>query len=109
MAIVFADAGRVDSMGDFSGVDPAVCHDMLLTNVYGARLTRRHTLASVKAVGGHVVLVGSAAGRAAIAGSMDAASKWAVTGMAYNPLGEGARVSLLEPGMVNTPFFDEPP
>ncbi len=111
--VVFANAGRGGSPGGFSGADPAVWHDMILTNVYGVGLTLRNTLASVKAVGGHVLLMGSAAGRGTIAGSMYGASKWAVTGMAYNLReelrGTGVRVTVLEPGMVDTPFFDEPP
>lgn len=111
--VVFANAGRGGSPGGFSGADPAVWHDMILTNVYGAGLTLRHTLAAVKEVRGHVLLMGSAAGRATIAGSMYGATKWAVTGMAYNLReelrGTGVRVTVLEPGVVNTPFFDEPP
>ena len=111
--VVFANAGRGGSPGGFSGADPAVWHDMILTNVYGVGLTLRHTLAAVKASRGHVLLMGSAAGRGTIAGSMYGASKWAVTGMAYNLReelrGTGVRVTVLEPGMVDTPFFDQPP
>ncbi len=111
--VVFANAGRGGSPGGFSGADPAVWREMILTNVYGVGLTLRHTLASVKARQGHVLLMGSAAGRGTIAGSMYGASKWAVTGMAYNLReelrGTGVRVTVLEPGMVETPFFDEPP
>ena len=111
--VVFANAGRGGSPGGFSGADPAVWRDMILTNVYGAGLTLRHSLAAVRAARGHVLLMGSAAGRGTIAGSMYGATKWAVTGMAYNLReelrGSGVRVTVLEPGMVNTPFFDEPP
>ncbi len=111
--VVFANAGRGGSPGGFSGADPAVWRDMILTNVYGVGLTLRHTLAAVKEQQGHVLLMGSAAGRGTIAGSMYGASKWAVTGMAYNLReelrGTGVRVTVLEPGMVATPFFDEPP
>lgn len=111
--VVFANAGRGGSPGGFSGADPSVWRDMILTNVYGVGLTLRHTLAAVKAQQGHVLLMGSAAGRGTIAGSMYGASKWAVTGMAYNLReelrGTGVRVTVLEPGMVATPFFDEPP
>ena len=111
--VVFANAGRGGSPGGFSGADPEIWRDMILTNVYGVGLTLRHTLAAVKAQRGHVLLMGSAAGRGTIAGSMYGASKWAVTGMAYNLReelrGSGVRVTVLEPGMVATPFFDEPP
>jgi len=111
--VLFANAGRGGSPGGFSGADPAVWRDMILTNVYGVGLTLRHGLAAVRESRGHVLLMGSAAGRATIAGSMYGATKWAVTGMAYNLReelrGSGVRVTVLEPGVVNTPFFDEPP
>ena len=111
--VVFANAGRGGSPGGFAGADPEVWREMILTNVYGVGLTLRHTLEAVKAARGHVVLMGSAAGRGTIAGSMYGASKWAVTGMGYNLReelrGTGVRVTLLEPGMVDTPFFDRPP
>jgi NADP-dependent 3-hydroxy acid dehydrogenase YdfG len=39
-------------------------------------------------------------------------SKWAVKAIGYNLReelrGTGIRVTLIEPGMVNTPFFDDP-
>lgn len=111
--VVFANAGRGGSPGGFSGADPDVWRDMILTNVHGVGLTLRHTLAAIKEQQGHVLLMGSAAGRGTIAGSMYGATKWAVTGMAYNLReelrGTGVRVTVLEPGMVATPFFDEPP
>jgi len=111
--VAFANAGRGGSPGGFSGADPAVWREMILTNVYGVGLTLRHTLAAVRESRGHVLLMGSAAGRATITGSMYGASKWAVTGMAHNLReelrGSGVRVTVLEPGMVDTPFFDTPP
>ena len=111
--VVFANAGRGGSPGGFSGSDPAVWRDMILTNVYGVGLTLRHTLAALKESRGHLLLMGSAAGRGTIAGSMYGASKWAVTGMAYNVReelrGTGVRVTVLEPGVVATPFFDQRP
>ncbi len=111
--VVFANAGRGGVPGGFAGADPAVWRDMILTNVYGVGLTLRHTLAAVTESRGHVLLMGSVAGRVTITGSMYGASKWAVTGMAYNLReelrGTGVRVTVLEPGMVATPFFDEPP
>lgn len=111
--VVLANAGIGGRPGGFSGADPAVWHDMILTNVYGVGVTLRHTLAAVKEAQGHVLLLGSAAGRTTIAGSMYGATKWAVTGIGHNLReelrGTGVRVTLIEPGMVDTPFFDEPP
>ena len=62
---------------------------------------------------GHLLLTGSVAGRRALQGSLYSATKWAVTGMGeaarqdFNDT--GVRVTLIEPGMVDTPFFDSPP
>ena len=52
------------------------------------------------------------AGRRALPGSLYSATKWAVTGMGESLRQEvndtGVRVTLIEPGMVDTPFFDNP-
>ena len=85
---------------------------MVLTNVYGAALTIRATLPSLMQARGHLLLTGSVAGRRALPGSLYSATKWAVTAMgeaARQELdGTGVRVTLIEPGMVSTPFFDNP-
>jgi NADP-dependent 3-hydroxy acid dehydrogenase YdfG len=86
---------------------------MVLTNVYGAALTIRATMAALKESRGHLLLTGSVAGRRALQGSLYSATKWAVTAMGeaarqdFND--SGVRVTLIEPGMVDTPFFDNPP
>ena len=86
---------------------------MVLTNVYGAALTIRASLPALRESRGHLLLTGSVAGRVAIEGSLYSATKWAVTGMAESlrkqVLGTGIRVTLVEPGVVSTPFFNEPP
>lgn len=110
---VFANAGRGGSPGGFSGADHEAWRDMILTNIYGVGLTLQATLPALRHSRGQVLLTGSAAGRATIPGSMYGATKWAVTGIGYNLReelrGSGIRVTLIEPGMVDTPFFDEPP
>lgn len=110
---VFANAGRGGSPGGFSGADPAVWRDMILTNIYGVGLTLRHTIAALRESRGHLLLTGSAAGRATLPGSMYSATKWAVSAIGYGVReelrGSGIRVTLIEPGMVDTPFFDERP
>ncbi|WP_163559287.1 SDR family oxidoreductase [Halomonas sp. NO4] len=110
---VFANAGRGGSPGGFSSADHEAWRDMILTNVYGVGLTLQATLPALRHSHGHVLLTGSAAGRATIPGSMYSATKWAVTGIGYNLReelrGSGIRVTLIEPGMVDTPFFDEAP
>jgi NADP-dependent 3-hydroxy acid dehydrogenase YdfG len=86
---------------------------MVLTNVYGAALTIRATLPAVRETRGHVLLTGSVAGRRALPGSLYSATKWAVTAMGESLRqeveGTGIRVTLIEPGMVDTPFFDNRP
>ncbi len=110
--IVFANAGIGSSPGGFSGADPEHWREMILTNVWGVAATLRYTLNSLKESKGHVIVTGSRAGRHIIPGSVYGASKWAVTGIAYNLRaelqGSGVRVTLLEPGMTDTPFFDTP-
>jgi NADP-dependent 3-hydroxy acid dehydrogenase YdfG len=58
-----------------------------------------------------LLLTGSVAGRVTIAGSPYSATKWAVSGIGHSVReelkGSGVRVTLIEPGMVDTPFFDE--
>jgi NADP-dependent 3-hydroxy acid dehydrogenase YdfG len=87
--------------------------DMVLTNVYGAALTIRATLPALKDSKGHLLLTGSVAGRRALPGSLYSSTKWAVTAMGEAARleldGTGVRVSLIEPGMVDTPFFDQRP
>ncbi len=85
---------------------------MVLTNVYGAALTIRATIPALKESRGHLLLTGSVAGRRALPGSLYSATKWAVTAMGESARqelnGTGVRVTLIEPGMVDTPFFDNP-
>ncbi|MBE0463485.1 MAG: SDR family oxidoreductase [Halomonadaceae bacterium] len=110
---VFANAGQGGSPGGFSGANHAAWHEMILTNIYGVGLTLQASLPALKRSKGHVLMTGSAAGRTTIPGSMYSATKWAVTGIGYNLReelrGSGMRVTLIEPGMVDTPFFDESP
>ena len=83
---------------------------MVLTNVYGCALTIRATLPALKESKGHLLLTGSVAGRRALPGSLYSATKWAVTAMGEAARlelnGTGVRVTLIEPGSVDTPFFD---
>ncbi|GGC56085.1 SDR family oxidoreductase [Marinobacter halophilus] len=110
---VFANAGRGGEPGGFSKADPDVWKDMILTNVLGVGLTIQHCLPALRESKGHLLLTGSAAGRVTIPGSMYSATKWAVSAIGYGVReelrGSGVRVTLIEPGMVDTPFFDEPP
>ncbi len=106
--VAFANAG-VGARRGFLEESPEHWREMILTNVYGAALTIRATLPALKESRGHLLLTGSVAGRRALAGSLYSATKWAVTAMGENARQElndsGVRVTLIEPGMVDTPFF----
>jgi NADP-dependent 3-hydroxy acid dehydrogenase YdfG len=73
----------------------------------------QHCIPHLRQSKGHLLLTGSVAGRVTIAGSMYSATKWAVTAMGYGVReelrGSGVRVTLIEPGMVDTPFFESRP
>ncbi len=109
--VAFANAG-FGAARSFLGDSPEHWRDMVLTNVYGAALTIRATMPALKQSRGHLLLTGSLAGRRALPGSLYSATKFAVTSMGEAARLElndtGVRVTLIEPGMVDTPFFDTP-
>jgi len=108
----FANAGFGGPRGFLSDT-PEHWREMILTNVYGAALTLRATIPALKESRGHLLLTSSVAGRRVLPGSMYSATKHAVTAMgeaARQDLdGTGVRVTLIEPGMTDTPFFDRRP
>jgi NADP-dependent 3-hydroxy acid dehydrogenase YdfG len=114
---VFANAGFGAKRG-FLEETPEFWKSMVDTNVTGVAYTIRATLPHLKERGtGHYVLTSSVAGRRALPGSLYSATKHAV-----GAIGEGLRqelrndestaairVTLIEPGMVDTPFFENRP
>jgi NADP-dependent 3-hydroxy acid dehydrogenase YdfG len=87
---------------------------MIDTNVYGCALSIRAALGHFREQeAGHILLTSSVAGRRTLPGSLYSATKWAVTAMGQALRAEVAdtplKVTLIEPGMVDTPFFDSPP
>jgi NADP-dependent 3-hydroxy acid dehydrogenase YdfG len=111
---VFANAGFGAKRG-FLEEDPGQWRSMVLTNVLGVAYTIRATLPHLRDRGrGHYVLTSSVAGRRALPGSLYSSTKWAVTGMGESLRQElrqeklDIRVTIVEPGMVDTPFFDNP-
>jgi NADP-dependent 3-hydroxy acid dehydrogenase YdfG len=87
---------------------------MIDTNVLGTALSIRSALGHFrKHNSGHFILTSSVAGRRTLAGSLYSATKHAVTAMGEALRGEVAdtdvKVTLIEPGMVDTPFFDNRP
>jgi NADP-dependent 3-hydroxy acid dehydrogenase YdfG len=110
---VFANAGFGAKRGF---LEESVEHwkAMVDTNVYGCALSIRAALTHFREQNaGHMLLTSSVAGRRAMPGSLYSATKWAVTAMGEGLRAEVAdspiRVTLIEPGMVDTPFFDNPP
>jgi NADP-dependent 3-hydroxy acid dehydrogenase YdfG len=109
--VAFANAGFGAARGFLSDT-PEHWRAMVLTNVLGAAYTVRATLPALKQTKGHVLLTGSVAGRRAIVGSLYSSTKWAISGMGESLRqdvdGTGVRVTVVEPGQVETPFFDNP-
>ena len=114
---VFANAGFGATRG-FLEESPEHWRSMLLTNVLGVALTIRATLPHLLERGsGHYLITSSVAGRRVLPGSLYSASKWAVTAIGEALRQElrqmhenrAIRVTLIEPGMVDTPFFDNRP
>ena len=109
--VVFANAGFGGARG-FTAGTPEEWKAMVLTNVYGAALTIRATRDALIETKGHLLLTGSVAGRRALPGSLYSATKWAITGMGEGARQDfndtGVRVTVIEPGQVETPFFDNP-
>ena len=108
--VAFANAGFGAKRG-FLEETPEHWHDMVNTNVLGVAYTIRAVLPHLRERGsGHFVLTSSVAGRRALPGSLYSATKWAVCGMGEALRQELAdtdiRTTLIEPGMVDTPFFE---
>jgi NADP-dependent 3-hydroxy acid dehydrogenase YdfG len=116
---VFVNAGFGAKRG-FLEETPEFWRSMILTNVLGAAYTIRAALPHLLERGtGHFVLTSSVAGRRALPGSLYSSSKHAVTAMGESLRAElrggtggeptRIRVTLIEPGMTDTPFFSNKP
>ena len=109
--VAWANAGFGAARG-FLKETPEQWRAMVLTNVLGCAYTIRATIPSLRESRGHLLLTSSVAGRRALPGSLYSATKHAVTAMAESARQElndsGVRVTSIEPGMVDTPFFDNP-
>jgi NADP-dependent 3-hydroxy acid dehydrogenase YdfG len=110
--VVFANAGFGAKRG-FLEETPELWREMVLTNVLGCAYTIRATIPALKDSVGHLLLTSSVAGRRALPGSLYSATKHAVTAMAEAARQDlndtGVRVTSIEPGMTDTPFFDNRP
>ena len=109
---VYANAGKGSSSPGIEQGDPDDWHAMIHLNVFAVLTTAHATLPHLRKTKGHFVVTGSKAGRDHMKGSVYGATKWFVQGLAGNLAEEmrewGGRCTLITPGMVDTPFFDEP-
>jgi NADP-dependent 3-hydroxy acid dehydrogenase YdfG len=96
--------------------DPQRWREMLLANVLGPMLLIHEALPHLRAgtrAGRtpRIVLVGSVAGLRNAPGNVYSVTKWAVHALAENTrllvTGDGVGVTLIAPGRVDTPFWDE--
>jgi NADP-dependent 3-hydroxy acid dehydrogenase YdfG len=115
--------GRLDSYFANAGfgakrgfLEESVEHwkSMIDTNVLGTALSIRSALGHFRETGsGHFIITSSIAGRRTLPGSLYSATKHAVTAMGEALRAEVAdtdiKMTLIEPGMVDTPFFDDRP
>lgn len=110
--VVLANAGvGTSAPGTEKGL-PEDFRKMIEVNCLGVTYTAKFALPHLRASKGHLVLTGSMAAQTTLSGSVYGATKWFIRGYADNldaELGKaGGRVTCLHPGMVDTPFFDEP-
>ena len=107
----FANAGRGISRPGTEEGEPEEWRQVVDANIMGVLHTAKAVLPELRKSRGHLLLTGSAAGRRHIKGSIYGATKWFVHGYAGNMSEEmrewGGRCTVLSPGMVDTPFFDE--
>ena len=109
----FANAGFGAKRG-FLEESPEQWRSMVDTNVLGTALSIRSALGHFREQNsGQFILTSSVAGRRTVPGSLYSATKHAVTAMGESLRAEVAdtdiKVTLIEPGMTDTPFFDDRP
>ncbi|MCC2678048.1 MAG: oxidoreductase [Pseudobdellovibrio sp.] len=107
--IVINNAGLAKGIGSFQESDSADNDEMIDTNVKGLLNITRELLPEVIKNRGHIVNLGSVAGRLVYeGGTVYCATKFAVRAISdalrLDLKGTGVRVTNIEPGMVNTEF-----
>ncbi|MFZ8141491.1 SDR family oxidoreductase [Alteromonas macleodii] len=109
---IFANAGRGAKAAGIEKGDVDDWDGMLGANVNGLLYTAKAGLPYLRDTQGQFIITSSVAGRIALKGSVYGASKWFAYGFGQNLAEEmrewGGRCTTICPGMVNTPFFDEP-
>ncbi len=109
--VVLANAGFGAKQGWLEDT-PERWRAMVLTNVLGAAYTMRAAIPAVIETRGHLVITGSVGGRRVRPGSFYSCTKWSNTAMGeairQDLHGTGVRVTVIEPGTVDTEFFETP-
>ncbi|MEL7025534.1 MAG: SDR family oxidoreductase [Pseudomonadota bacterium] len=110
--VVFANAGiGATAVGTENG-DINNFHQMIMINNFAVTVTSKLAIPHLKQTKGQLVLTGSQAGHVALSGSVYSATKWFIRGYAKNLTNEltphNVRVTSIDPGMVETPFFENP-
>lgn len=108
----FANAGTGISKPGTEDGDPEEWRSMIDINILGVLWTAKAALPHLRKTKGHFLVTGSIAGRSFHKGSIYSSSKWFVRGFAQNLAAEmeqwEGRCTEIAPGMVDTPFFDNP-
>lgn len=109
--VVFANAGIGATAKGTEHGDIENFRDLVMVNNFGVTVTCKYAIPELRKSKGHLVLTGSQAGHRALAGSVYSATKWFIRGYARNLANEldphGVRVTSIDPGMVDTAFFDD--
>ena len=109
---VFANAGTGVATPGIENGDPGEWHDMIHVNILAVLYAAHAAMPHLRRTKGHFVVTGSKAGRDHMKGSVYSATKWFVHGFGENLAEEmrewGGRATVIAPGMVDTPFFDQP-
>lgn len=107
---VIANAG-FSLPGNLESHTPEDMRAMVLTNVLGPALLVRETLPHLRESKGRIVIIGSVAGVRNTPGNLYSVTKWAAHALAENTrllVGkDGVGVTVVAPGVVDTPFWDE--
>lgn len=109
--VVFANAGTGVNTPSIENGKPDEWKTMLDVNINALLFTAKASLPALKATQGHFIITSSIAGKITLKGSVYGATKWFAYGFGQNLAAEMAqwqgRCTIICPGMVNTPFFDE--
>ncbi|WP_137166101.1 SDR family oxidoreductase [Salinimonas lutimaris] len=110
--VVFANAGTGVSAAGVENGDADEWDNMVDINIKALLWSAKLAMPYLQQTKGQFVLTSSAAGRKVMKGSVYSATKWFAYGFGQNLAEEmkewGGRCTTIAPGMVNTPFFDEP-